>query len=66
MSDFAERFEAELKRRYDLCPATVSPDTILLSVLNAVAAARMSPEQAATALGCDLTDRSAPSVLEQP
>lgn len=45
----------ELKRRYQKCPPSAAPDTILLAVLNAVAAARMTPTQAAEALGCDLT-----------
>lgn len=59
MSDFAERLEKELYRRYQECPATVTPDTILLAVCNAVAAARLTPEKAAEALGCKLTDRAA-------
>lgn len=57
MTDFAERLEAELKRRYNECPPTVAPDTILLAVLNAVAAARITPEQAAESLGCELTNK---------
>lgn len=55
MSDFAERLEAELKQRYELCPPNATPDGILLAVLNAVAAARITPIQAAAALQCDLT-----------
>lgn len=37
---FLDKLEAELKRRYAECPATVTPDSILLAVLNAIAEAR--------------------------
>jgi hypothetical protein len=37
---FVENLERSLKRRYDECSATVTPDTILLAVLNAVADAK--------------------------
>lgn len=58
MSDFEERLEKELMWRYDACEDhAATPSGILLAVLNAVAAARSKPEQAAEALGCDLTPR---------
>lgn len=58
MKDFPERLEDELKRRYEECLATATPDSILLAVLNAVAAARLTPEQAAEALQCSLSQKS--------
>ena len=61
MSDFEERLEKELKWRYEACEDhAATPSGILLAVLNAVAAARMPPEKAAEALGCDLTQRGKP------
>lgn len=40
LSRFLDKLEIELERRYNDCPATATPDTILLSVLNAIAEAR--------------------------
>lgn len=58
MSNFEERLEKELKWRYDACEDhAATPSGILLAVLNAVAAARVTPEEAAGSLGCDLTKR---------
>lgn len=56
MKDFSERLEDELKWRYAACEDhAATPSGILLAVLNAVAAARMTPEKAAEALGASLT-----------
>lgn len=42
MKDFAERLEKELKWRYAACEDhAATPSSILLAVLNAVAAARL-------------------------
>lgn len=65
MSNFPERMEKELKWRYDACEDfAATPSSILLAVLNAVAAARITPEKAAEALWCDLTPRGALPVGE--
>ena len=37
---FIDKFEAELHRRYNECPDTAAPSTILLAVLNAVEEAK--------------------------
>ena len=58
MKDFGERLEDELKWRWAACEDhAATPSNILLAVLNAVAAARITPEEAAGSLGCDLTKR---------
>jgi hypothetical protein len=67
MSDFAERLEKELKWRYDACEDhAATPSGILLAVLNAVAAARITPAEAAGSLGCDLTPRATEPQPEKP
>jgi hypothetical protein len=62
MSSFEERLEQELKWRYEACEDfSATPSGILLAVLNAVAAARITPAEAAGSLGCDLTPRASDS-----